>query len=109
MQDAARLARLPEGALIVNVGRGTVIDQEALEAELRAGRLCAALDVFEAEPVPADNSIWDCPNLLITPHTAGNMTLPYTKDRIVDLFVEDLQHYLAGQPLVRQVDLRKGY
>ena len=109
MLDAARLALLPDGALIVNVGRGTVIDQMALERELRAGRLCAALDVFEAEPLPAQDALWDSPNLLITPHTAGNMTLPYTRDRIVALFLEDFENYCAGRELVRRVDLKRGY
>ena len=109
MLHAARLALLPDGALIVNVGRGTVIDQAALEKELRAGRLRAALDVFESEPLPAKSTLWACPNLLITPHTAGNMTLPYTVERIVALFLEDFDRYCAGQPLQRQVDLKKGY
>lgn len=109
MIDARRLALLKDGALVVNVGRGMVIDQPALERELRAGRLQAALDVFETEPIPADDGIWDCPNLLITPHVAGNMTLPYTVQRIVDLFLEDFENYCAGRPLSRRVDLAKGY
>ena len=104
-----RLALLPDGALIVNVGRGTAIDQAALEKELRTGRLQAALDVFEREPLPADDPLWACPHLLLTPHVAGNMTLPYTQDRIVDLFLEDFDNYCAGRPLLRQVDLKKGY
>ena len=103
MLDAAGLALLPDGALIINVGRGSVIDQQALEKELRAGRLFAALDVFEKEPLPKEDSLWTCPNLLITPHIAGNMTLPWTKDRIVDLFLEDFENYCAGKPLLRQV------
>ena len=107
--DRRRLSRLPDGALLVNVGRGVAVDQAALEAELRAGRLYAALDVFEREPIPADASLWQCPNLLITPHAAGNMTLPYTLDRIVELFLQDLENYGAGRPLERRVDLRRGY
>ena len=107
--DARRLALLPDGAAVVNVGRGMVIDQPALASELRAGRLLAALDVFETEPIPAGDPLWDCPNLLITPHVAGNMTLPYTVQRIVDLFLEDFENYCAGRPLRRQVDLEKGY
>ena len=109
MLDTRRLALLPDHALIVNVGRGTVIDQHALEAELRKGRLLAALDVFDQEPLPAGDPLWDCPNLLITPHIAGNMTLPYTRRRIVELFLEDFENYCAGRPLVKQVDLRRGY
>ena len=109
MLDARRLSLLPEGALIVNVGRGSVIDQQSLEKELRAGRLLAALDVFEQEPIPAEDPLWRCPNLLITSHVAGNMTLPYTVERIVSLFLEDFENYCAGRPLARQVDLRIGY
>ena len=109
LMDERRLSLLPEGALIVNVGRGNAVDQRALETELRAGRLSAALDVFEKEPLPQDDSLWDCPNLLLTPHVAGNMTLPYTKERIVSMFLEDLENYCAGRPLKRQVDLSQGY
>ena len=107
--DAKRLSLLPDGALVVNVGRGTVIDQLALERELRAGRLYAALDVFEREPIPADASLWDCPNLLITPHAAGGMSLPHTRERIVSLFLRDFDNYCAGRPLEKRVDLAKGY
>ena len=109
MLNARRLAMLPDHALIINVGRGTVIDQPSLEAELRKGRLFAALDVFEQEPLPDDDPLWNCPNLLITPHVAGDMTLPYTRQRIVELFLEDFENYCAGRPLARQVDLKRGY
>lgn len=104
-----QLALLPDHAVIVNVGRGSVIDQEALEQELRNGRLYAGLDVFETEPIPADSSIWDCPRLVITPHVAGDTTLPHTLDRIVELFLEDFENYCAGRPLLRAVDRGKGY
>ena len=106
---ARQLSLLPDGAAVINVGRGNVLDQPALEAELRSGRLCAALDVFEPEPLPKDHPFWTCPNLLVTPHIAGNMTLPWTVKRIVDLFLEDLDNYCAGRPLARQIDLKKGY
>ena len=106
---AAQLALLPDGAAVINVGRGSVIDQPALEKELRAGRLCAALDVFEEEPLPPADSLWDCPNLLLTPHISGNMTLPWTVDRIVTLFLEDFENYCAGRPLRRRIDLCRGY
>ena len=109
MIDEKRLSLLPDSSFLVNVGRGTAIDQQALERELRAGRLHAALDVFEQEPLPREDPLWDCPNLLITPHTAGNMTLAYTKNRIVSLFLEDFENYCAGRPLARQVSLKQGY
>ena len=109
MVGRKQLALLPDHAVIINVGRGTVIDQEALEQELRSGRLYAGLDVFETEPVPADSSLWDCPRLIITPHVAGDTTLPHTLDRIVDLFLEDFDNYCAGRPLIRTADRGKGY
>ncbi len=109
MFDGAMLDMLPEGALIVNVGRGSVIDFHALEARLRAGRLRAALDVFENEPLKPDDPAWQCPNLLLTQHTAGNMTLPYTVRRIVDMFLEDLERYACGGKLLHLADRKKGY
>ena len=104
-----QLSLLPDGAVVINVGRGTVIEQEALKKELQAGRLSAALDVFEKEPLGKDDPMWDCPNLILTPHIAGNMTLPWTVQRIVDLFLEDLNRYMKGEALHRQVNLEKGY
>ncbi len=109
LMDARRLGLLPDGALVVNVGRGCVVDQKALEKELRSGRLQAALDVMEQEPIPPEDSLWECPNLYLTPHSAGNMTLPWTVERILSLFLEDLENYAAGRPLLRQVTRQKGY
>ncbi|MGY1823174.1 phosphoglycerate dehydrogenase [Geodermatophilus sp. SYSU D00079] len=70
--DAARLAALPPHALVVNVGRGSTVDEDALLAALREGRIAAAaLDVTAVEPLPADSPLWDAPGLLLTPHAAG--------------------------------------
>ena len=107
--DERRIALLPDGALIINVGRGSTVEQAALEKELRAGRLAAALDVFEQEPIPKDDPFWTCPNLLISPHVAGNMSLRWTVDRIVDMFTDDLTRYAQGQPLLHRVDVSRGY
>ena len=105
-----QLALLPNGAFLVNVGRGSAVCESALEAELRSGRLGgAALDVIETEPLPAESSLWDCPGLLITPHCSGNMTLPWTVRRIVELFLEDFENYCSGRPLLRRVNLEAGY
>ncbi|MBQ6602457.1 MAG: D-2-hydroxyacid dehydrogenase [Eubacterium sp.] len=109
MLDEKRLALLPDGALIVNVGRGFIIDEKALLPELESGRLAAALDVFETEPLPADNPLWNSPNLLILPHVAGNMTLAHTREKIVAQFLEDFDNYCAQKPLARLVDLKAGY
>ena len=104
-----QLKLLPDDAVIINVGRGSVIDQRALEAELRSGRLYAALDVFEEEPVPPDASLWDCPRLIMTPHVAGDTTLPHTVDRIVELFLGDFENYCANRPLTQLVNRKIGY
>lgn len=105
-----RLALLPEGAYIVNVGRGSAIDEEALADNLENGHLAgAALDVFQTEPLPAGHRLWKIKNLLITPHVAGNMTLAYTKDKNVQMFIEDLKNFAQGKPLHYLVDRKLGY
>ncbi len=70
--NADLLAALPDGAIVVNAGRGSLVDPAALLAELQHGRLLAALDVTEPEPLPADDPLWDAPGLLLTPHVGGN-------------------------------------
>lgn len=105
-----RIALLPEHAYVVNVGRGSAIDQQALGDALRIGRLAgAALDVMTPEPLPADDPLWDCPNLIITPHVSGNMSLGLTCDIDVDMFCADLKRYAAGEPLHNLVDRIRGY
>ena len=106
----ARISLLPEGAYIVNVGRGSAIDEDALADSLESGHLAgAALDVFQTEPLPKDSRLWKTKNLLITPHVAGNLTLPYTKDKNVAMFLEDLHNFFAGKPLHYLVDKKLGY
>ena len=109
MLSAPQLKLLPDDAVIVNVGRGSLIDQAALEQELRAGRLFAALDVFEQEPVPPDSTLWTCPRLVLTPHVSGDLSLPYTVEKVVSLFLEDFENYCSGRPLLRLVDRQIGY
>ena len=65
--------------------------------------------VFEQEPLGKDDPVWETPNLLITPHTAGNMTLAHTVEKIVEQFLEDLENYCEGKPLKHLVDRTKGY
>ena len=105
-----RIALLPPQAIVVNVGRGSAVDQEALAQALDEGRIAgAALDVFVPEPLPQDSPLWETKNLLITPHVAGNMSLGYTRDRDVAMFCEDLENFAAGRPLAHLVDRRRGY
>ena len=108
--SAERIALLPASAYVVNVGRGSAIDQAALIDALNGGRLAgAALDVFAQEPIPAGDPAWTAKNLLITPHISGQMSLGYTRDRNVQLFCEDLERYGRGEKLLRLVDRRIGY
>lgn len=108
--SAERIALLPPTAYVVNVGRGSAIDQPALVEALNAGKLAgAALDVFAEEPVPAGDPVWTAQNLLLTPHISGQMSLGYTRDRNVALFCEDLERYGRGEKPARLVDRRIGY
>lgn len=108
--SAERLALLPEGAFIVNVGRGTAIDEDALAKILDEEKLGgAALDVFSTEPLPKESKLWKTKNLLITPHAAGNLTLDYTLTKNVDMFCENLLRYAKGEPLNNLIDRSKGY
>ena len=108
--SAERIALLPASAYVVNVGRGSAIDQAALIDALNGGRLAgAALDVFAQEPIPAGDPAWTAKNLLITPHISGQMSLGYTRDRNVELFCEDLERYGRGEKPLRLVDRKIGY
>jgi phosphoglycerate dehydrogenase-like enzyme len=105
-----RMALLPEGAYVVNVGRGTAIDQTALIDALNSGHLAgAALDVVVPEPLPADHPLRKAKNILLTPHVAGNMTLGYTCDLNVDMFCENIALFAEGKPMKHVVDRKKGY
>lgn len=91
----ARLLRaLPDGALLVNVGRGKVVDTPALLAELGSGRLRAALDVTDPEPLPADHPLWNAPGVLITPHVGGYCDA--VTPRLVDLLRRQIAALVAG-------------
>ncbi len=105
-----RMEKLPGDAYIINVGRGNVLDQKALEQMLRDGKLGgAALDVFEKEPLDKEDTLWVCPRLILTTHVSGNWTLPHTVEKIVTLFKEDFINYCEGRPLKQIVDLEAGY
>ena len=105
-----RIALLPRHAIVVNVGRGSAIDQDALIDALNNDRLAgAALDVMVPEPLPVDHPLWDAKNILITPHVSGNMSLGITRDLDVDLFCRDLENYVNGRRLQQLVDRKLGY
>jgi phosphoglycerate dehydrogenase-like enzyme len=100
--DAAFLAAMPDGALLVNIARGTIVDTDALLVELQARRLRAFLDVTDPEPLPADHPLWDAPNLLLTPHVGGG-TRGWQR-RAYALVREQLLRFHAGEPLENRVD-----
>ena len=107
-----RLSRMKPGAVLVNVGRGDLIDQYALCRLLDAGKICgAALDVTDPEPLDASHPLWQCKNCIITPHASGGSFghLPVTTEIIVDICRENLARYLRGEPLKNRVDLKAGY
>ncbi len=99
--DRRRLRLLPPGALVVNAGRGRVIDTAALRDEVGAGRLRAALDVVDPEPLPPDDPLWRMPGVLITPHVAGDTAAAET--RAVRLAADQLRRYVAGEAMRNEV------
>jgi phosphoglycerate dehydrogenase-like enzyme len=101
MVDAAFLARLSDGALVVNAARGAIVDTDALLAELTSGRLRAALDVTDPEPLTEGHPLWSAPGLLITPHVAGAGGKPMA--RALAIAKAQLARYLAGEPLLNVV------
>jgi phosphoglycerate dehydrogenase-like enzyme len=99
--DARRLSLLPDGALVVNAGRGRTIETAALVEELQAGRIRAALDVTDPEPLPPDHPLWGLPNVLITPHVAGDS--PGSTIRAFELAGDQIRRFAAGEPLINEV------
>jgi phosphoglycerate dehydrogenase-like enzyme len=98
MFDRRRIGLMKPGAILVNIGRGPVVEEDALIDALRSGRLRgAALDVFETEPLPRDSPLWDLDNVILSPHTAAQSI--HENERIVELFAENLRRYLAGEEL----------
>jgi phosphoglycerate dehydrogenase-like enzyme len=95
--DATFLAAMPDGAILVNAARGAVVDTAALVAELRHGRLRAALDVTDPEPLPPEHPLWQQPGLLLTPHVAGSVT--GYQERAWRVAAEEIARFVAGQPL----------
>lgn len=95
--NARRLALLPDGALVVNVGRGPLLDTAALLAETASGRLRAALDVTDPEPLPADHPLWQSPNVIITPHVGGGAADFYPK--AAAFLTAQVRRFASGAPL----------
>jgi phosphoglycerate dehydrogenase-like enzyme len=106
---AERLALLPAGAIVSNIGRGALVDEQALAAALVSGRLRgAALDVFAREPLASDSPLWHLPQVLHTPHVAGVSPRLFW-GRLRALFLDNWTRYRAGDPLRNLVDKHAGY
>ena len=108
MVGARELALLPTRAVLINVARGGVVDEEALTEALAAKRLRGAgLDVFAREPLPEESRLWSLPNVLVTPHVSGASHRFWRRQ--TDLITANIQRYAAGEPLLNTVDLQAGY
>lgn len=108
--NRSRIAKLGKQTFVVNVGRGSAIDQEALVEALQSRAIAgAALDVMVPEPLPEDHPLWNCPNTIITPHVSGNTALEYTCRINVNMFLEDFQRYASGELPLRLVNRKTGY
>lgn len=108
MVGAGAVAALPSHAVVINVGRGEVVDHGAVASAVAAGRLGgAALDVFPEEPLSADSPLWGLDGVIVTPHTAG--LTPHYADRALAIFLNNLGRYRRGEPLHDAVDLGAGY
>nr|WSZ99680.1 D-2-hydroxyacid dehydrogenase [Streptomyces sp. NBC_00857] len=107
MVDASVLSEMKPGARLVNVGRGPLVDEEALVDHLADGRLAgAALDVFTQEPLPVASPLWDMPGVIVSPHTAGEAT--GRKEALTDLFLDNLGRRVEGRPLRNVIDKEGG-
>ena len=105
----SRLARLPRGAIVVNVARGALLDEDALADAIERGALRGAvLDVFAEEPLPAGSRLWTLPSILITPHVSAVSPAGFWR-RELDLFIENWRRYVRGEPLRNLVDKHAGY
>jgi phosphoglycerate dehydrogenase-like enzyme len=110
MISSAEFAAMKPTALVINVGRGPVIDEAALIAALQAGQIAgAALDVFENEPLPAESPLWDMENVLISPHCTDRTAEPDWLDLAMRVFLDNFDRYVKGEPLINVVDKKAGY
>lgn len=108
--DSQRISHMKEGAFLINVGRGNIIDSDALKTTLASGRLGGAgLDVTEPEPLPEDDPLWDYDNVIITPHVAGHFFLRETLERIVLIAKENLKAYVDNGEFSHIVNRARGY
>ncbi|WP_408960241.1 hydroxyacid dehydrogenase [Natrinema sp. 74] len=102
MLDADRLARIPDGALFVNTARAEIVDEAALMAELRSGRLAGVFDVYHQEPLPADHELRTLDNVLLTPHVGGSQI----RGPLTESVIDDIERFERGRPLEHEISRR---
>jgi phosphoglycerate dehydrogenase-like enzyme len=110
MISAREFSAMKPSSMVINVGRGPVIDQEALISALQEKKIAAAaLDVYETEPLPSDNPLWDMENVLLSPHCTDRTENPDWLDLTMQVFLNNFERYRNGQPLLNVVDKKAGY
>ena len=107
--DARRIAMLKPGAIVLNVGRGSAIDLDALADAIETRGIRAGLDVTDPEPLPPEHKLWSLENALITPHISGFFHLPETLNRMVRIAAENIARCRDGRPYLNAIDLTTGY
>ena len=108
LMDAARFEIMKPTAYLINIGRGVIVDLNALTDALRQGKIAgAALDVYEVEPLPDDHPLWDMENVILTPHIAGDG--PYVQDRRIDVFIENMKRFIAGEEMLTVVEKKEWF
>lgn len=109
LMNEARLRSMKRGAILLNVGRGTAIDTDALVKVLNERLIMAGLDVTDPEPLPKEHPLWHCPGIIITPHISGYYHLRHTQDKIIEIAACNIESYMNGSPIRNLVDRKTGY
>ena len=109
LMNEARLRSMKGGAILLNVGRGSAVDTDALVKVLNEGLIMAGIDVTDPEPLPKEHPLWHCPGIIITPHISGYYHLRHTQDTIIEIAACNIENYMNGRPIRNLVDRITGY
>lgn len=109
LMNEARLRSMKRGAILLNVGRGSAVDTDALVKVLNEGLIMAGIDVTDPEPLPKEHPLWHCPGIIITPHISGYYHLRHTQDKIIEIAACNIENYMNGRPIRNLVDRITGY
>ena len=109
LMNEARLRSMKRGAILLNVGRGSAVDTDALVKVLNEGLIMAGIDVTDPEPLPKEHPLWHCPGIIITPHISGYYHLRHTQDTIIEIVACNIENYMNGRPIRNLVDRITGY